>query len=282
MGYVSGGYFVSDWALVVIILAALALIASVVGAFHGTESRWSTTALGLFAAYTAWTFASLLYSPNRGYAWLGAEQTLLYLLAFGIAVALIAVGISRRWVLAASVLRPAVVATLTLSALVGGLDRYFENDRLIGTVGYYTGEAAFLLVFLSRILLGCDLPCRFLEHEFYLRGLILARASPCVEFAILTQSRGVLVALGVSFSVFFAPSGQRLRGFLALLPVSADVLVAFPDLNGIYLAFSNEGDSATALDRVIPVVWLTSGAASLYDAPLIDLHNKCQTRHWRC
>jgi hypothetical protein len=65
-GYVNGGYFVGEWAPVALILAALALLASVAGAFHGTESRWSAAVLGLFAAYTAWTFASLLWSPNRG------------------------------------------------------------------------------------------------------------------------------------------------------------------------------------------------------------------------
>ncbi len=66
MGYVNGGYFVSEWAPFAPILAALALLTSLAGAFHGEESRWSAAALGLFTAYTAWTFASLLWSPNRG------------------------------------------------------------------------------------------------------------------------------------------------------------------------------------------------------------------------
>src|SRR5215210_437863 len=64
MGYVNGGYFVSEWTLVALILSVLALVASVAGALRGTKSWLSTVALGLFAAYTAWTFASLLWSPN--------------------------------------------------------------------------------------------------------------------------------------------------------------------------------------------------------------------------
>ena len=60
MGYANGGYLVSQWALVAIVLAVLALIISIAGAFRGTGSRWSTVAVGLFAAYTVWTFASLL------------------------------------------------------------------------------------------------------------------------------------------------------------------------------------------------------------------------------
>src|SRR3712207_2544351 len=72
MGYANGGYLLSQWALVAIFLAMLALIISVVGAFRGTGSRWSTVAVGLFVAYTVWTFASLLWAPNQGDAWIGA------------------------------------------------------------------------------------------------------------------------------------------------------------------------------------------------------------------
>jgi len=67
--------------------------------------------LGLFAAYTAWTFASLLWSPNhRGDAWVGAGLTVIYLLAFWLAVSFVSLGASRRWVLAASAIGPAIVA----------------------------------------------------------------------------------------------------------------------------------------------------------------------------
>ena len=101
MGAVNGGYYVGEWGLVVLILATLALFASIAGMFHYTTSRWSMLALGLFGAYTAWTFASLLWSPNQGDAWLGAGQTLLYLLAFWLATGSISLGASRRSVLAA-------------------------------------------------------------------------------------------------------------------------------------------------------------------------------------
>src|SRR5215207_7483323 len=114
MSYASGGTYVSGWAPAAFYLAALALIISIDGAFRGMKSRWSIAALVLFAAYTAWTFASLLWSPNRGDAWLGAGQTLLYLLAFWVALMLVASGASRRWLLAASAIGPAIAAALTL------------------------------------------------------------------------------------------------------------------------------------------------------------------------
>src|SRR5215210_7228422 len=89
MGAAKGGYDVKEWALVTLLLAALGLIASLSGAFRGTGSRQSTAALILFGAYAAWTFVTLLWSPNQGESWLGAGQTLLYLFVFWVTLGLI-------------------------------------------------------------------------------------------------------------------------------------------------------------------------------------------------
>ena len=111
------GYFARDWGPTAFVLAALFLIASATGWLRGGCSRWSALAIALFASYAGWTFASLLWSSNLGDAWRGAGQTLLYLLAFWVAVGLIASGASRRWVLLATVLGPAAVAPFTLVEL---------------------------------------------------------------------------------------------------------------------------------------------------------------------
>src|SRR5215204_460563 len=141
MGNINGGYFVSEWGLVALGLAALALTISTTGEFRGMESWRSIAALGLFATYAAWTFASLLWSPNQGDAWLGAGQTLLYVLTFWVALTLVASGASRRWVLAASAIGPAIVAAFTLLVLVPRFEILFSYDeatltyeRLMGTV----------------------------------------------------------------------------------------------------------------------------------------------------
>ena len=182
MGDANGGYFVRDWATIALLLAALLLVGSLAGLFRGLGSRQSITALGLFAGYAAWTSVSLLWSPNLGDAWFGAAQTLLYLLAFVASMAILTSGASRRWVLVASVLGPAVEAALTLWALDPGLPTMFKYSRLIGTVGYYNGEAAFLLVpfWVAIYLAGsrCVNPI--------VRSLVLAGATLCVEVAVLT------------------------------------------------------------------------------------------------
>lgn len=261
MGNSYGGYFVGDWAPPTFILSALALLVSVVGFSGSARLRWSTLALGLFIAYAAWTFASLLWSPNVGDAWLGGGQTLLYLLAFWVTVALVALGASRRWVLAASALGPAVIAAFTLLALGSQLEDLLENDRLVGTIGYHNGEAAFLLVPLwVAVYLGGSR-----RVSPILRGAVLAGVVLSVDLAVLTQSRGAMVATIVSLPVFFILSGQRLRSLLALAPIAAGLYIAFPDLNGIYLASSGgEAPIEGLLSLVLPTVWLTAALAGLY------------------
>ncbi len=260
MGGANGGYFLSEWAPVAILLAALILVGSLTGALSGANSRMSNAAVCLFAGYTGWTFASMLWSANRGDAWVGAGQSTLYLLAFGAAVALVASGAYRRWALVASVLGPAGMAAYTLSNLVAGSDTLFIRDRLVGTVGYHSGEAAFLLVpfWVAVYLAGSR------QTPPILRGLVLAGATLCIEMAIFTQSRGALAAMAVSLPIFFAFSGQRLRGALALAPVVVALIVTFADINAVYLAFKNETDPAAMLDKVIPAIWVTVAASGLY------------------
>src|SRR5918999_1052058 len=94
-----GGYFVGDWTPAAFVVAALLLVISALGWLRGMQYWWSMLAIALFAAYMVWTSLSLSWSPNQGDAWLGAGQTLLYLLVFWITVSLIASGALRRWIL---------------------------------------------------------------------------------------------------------------------------------------------------------------------------------------
>src|SRR5215218_8163002 len=118
MGAAYGGYFTRQWAPATLVLAALALIASLTGVLRGARSQWGNLALGLFATYTVWTFASLLWSPNQGDAWVGAGQTFLYLLMFWLTVGLVSLGAPRHWALAASVGGPTIITIITVVKLI--------------------------------------------------------------------------------------------------------------------------------------------------------------------
>jgi len=260
MGNANGGYFIGDRAPVAFVLAVLTLIAAVTGVLGQARSRWSVAATGLLTGYTAWTFASLLWSLNRGDAWFGATTTLFYLLAFWVALAFVTLGASRYWALAASSIGPALVAVFTLTNLAPDIENLFLNDRLVGSVGYYNGEAAFLLVpfWVSVYLAGSR------RVNPLVRGVVLAGAVLGAEVAVLTQSRGAMVAMAASLPVFFLLSGKRLRGLLALVPIATALFVAFPGLNQVYLEFLNEGSPAAAVREVVPTIWLTAIGAGVY------------------
>src|SRR5215217_4934207 len=75
-----------------------------------------------------------------------------------------------------------------------------------------------------------------------------------------------MVAMIVSLPVFFVLSGQRLRGLFALVPVAGALWVTLPGLHEVYLAFVSEESAVTALEEVLPTVWLTAAGAGLYAA----------------
>lgn len=256
----NGGYFTTAWAPVALILGVLFFAASFFGLLGGARSRWSTAAIALFAAYVVWTLLSLLWSPNKGAAWEGAGLAILYLLVFWVTVIFVGLGASRRWIFAASVIGPAVVAALTLAKLVPHLGKLFEKGRLMGTVGYYNGEAAFLLIpFWAAIYLAGSRSVNPI-----LRGAALAGSVLCLSVAVLSQSRGAMIAMAISIPVFFIFSGQRLRGFIALIPVVAAMFITFPELNAVYVAFLKDGNPASTLGGIIPAVWLSAAGAGLY------------------
>ncbi len=262
MGYAYGGYFTTEWAPAALLLTLLIFVLALAGVMRGVGRGPSFLALGLFVGYAAWTFASLLWSPNKGDAWVGAGQTLLYVLVFGVTVAFLTLGASRRWVLAASALGPAAIAALTTRRLSQGPKSFLQDGRLDGTVGYYNGEAAFLLVpFWIAIYLGGSRKVNPL-----LRGLVLAGASLSLEVSVLAQSRGALVAMALSLPVFFLFSGQRVRGVIALAPVALALVLSFPHLNEVYLASINGGDLPSAAADAASSIWISAASVGIFGA----------------
>jgi hypothetical protein len=102
----------------------------------------------------------------------------------------------------------------------------FDKDRLVGSVSYYNGEAAFLLI---PFRVGIYLAGSCLVNPA-LRGLVLAGVLCSMEVVVLMQSRGAMVATAVSLPVFlvFLSSGQRLRSLLTLAPVVAALFIVSP------------------------------------------------------
>lgn len=223
------GYALTTWApgtLIVIGLLGLALVLVP----DGWRDAPATVrvAVAALAAFTAWSYLSILWAGAAGDAWEGANRTLLYLALFTLSALWrqrsdTAAGLLGLWT--AAVIAVALVTALRIGT---GDDpaALFVDDRLAEPAGYPNAVAAGLLMALwpAVALVGCG------RVHAALRGLLAAGAVLVAGLALLCLSRGSLLAVPLTAVAFFATVPGRVRHLLVVLPVAAAVVVAAPGL----------------------------------------------------
>jgi tetratricopeptide (TPR) repeat protein len=223
------GYPVTHWAPGGLIVLALLCIALAAVRLRVADVPVPVRiALAALAAYTAFSYLSILWAGVPGDAWEGANRTLLYLLVFalfacwrqhGATSALLLVG----WSVAMVVL--AAVTALHLNAAgSAGLQSTLPGGRLEYPSGYPNANAAqWLMAFWPALLLarGERLPA-------LLRGLLAGGAVLLAEVALLSQSRGSLYATPVVLVLMFVLLPDRVRTFALFVPVAAGIGAAAP------------------------------------------------------
>src|SRR3954467_7791534 len=80
----SGGYYASAWYAAALFLLALLAITLIMLGVPRQTPRLVLVALGLFACFTLWAYASILWASQAGGAWDGANRDLLYLIVFAL------------------------------------------------------------------------------------------------------------------------------------------------------------------------------------------------------
>jgi tetratricopeptide (TPR) repeat protein len=223
------GYPLTHWAPgALVVLALLGLTLATVALRVADVPLAVKVALGCFAAYTAFSFLSILWAAVPGDAWEGADRTLLYLLVFalfacwpqhGRSAALLLVG----WTLAIAGL--AVFAALHVDAATGAsLQALLPDGRLVYPAGYANANAAqWLMAFWPALLLA-----RSERLPWGLRGVLAGAAVLLAEVALLSQSRGSLYATPVMLALVFVLLPGRARTFALLAPVAAGIAAAAP------------------------------------------------------
>jgi|HubBroStandDraft_4_1064222.scaffolds.fasta_scaffold07565_3 hypothetical protein len=189
-------------------------------------------ALGCLAAYTALSFASILWASVPGDAWEGANRTLLYLLVFALFAlwpqhGRSAVLLLGAWTLASIGL--AAFVALHVNAAAHSpvrLQALLPGGRLSYPAGYANASAAqWLIAFWPALLLA-----REARLHWSVRGLLAGGAVLLAEVALLSVSRGSLYATPVMLVLVFALLPHRARTFALLVPVAGGIAAAVPSV----------------------------------------------------
>jgi O-antigen ligase len=220
-------------------------------------------AAGLLAAYTAWSFLSILWADAQGEAWDGANRTLLYLIVFCLFALRPQRAETAATVLAAWTLVMAVFGAVVLVRMGDGAGAAkFIGNRLADPAGYPNAAAAafFMPVWPAVVLAGRG------ELAWWLRGALAGAAVLLADLVLLTQSRGAVYALPIVLLLLFVLVPDRARTFLVLLPMAAAVGITAPtllDVNDRLLHHT----ASSAGDAVAPVV-IAAGAVAILVAAL--------------
>jgi O-antigen ligase len=222
-----------------------------------------------FFAFAGWTFLSIFWADARADAWDAANRTLFYAALY----ALVALWPWRpsvgAGVLAGFAVGIALVGAATLSAAVRAdeLDTFFIGGLFAEPAGYHNANAAlFLIAFWPALHFASRL-----ETPVPLRPLLLASACLLLELALLSQSRGSLVAFPVSALVFFAVVSERLRAFVALAPVAAAAFLARDPLLDVFSAVrQGDGEAAVREAAVAVAVSVTAVAVAGLVLAVVD------------
>jgi hypothetical protein len=225
-----GGYPVTHWGPGGLVVLALLAIAVVFASPPAGVPRAVVVAIGALAAYTAFSYLSILWAQVPGEAWEGANRTLLYLLVFALfalwtqsgRTALLLLG---AWVAAMSVLSVFVLLHAD-AASARELQSLFPGGRFDYPSGYPNANAAqWLMAFWPAVLLA-----RTERFPSPLRGALAGGAVLLGATALLSQSRGSLYATPVMIVIVLALLPGRWRTLAILLPVSAGLAAAAPAL----------------------------------------------------
>ncbi len=258
------GYPVTHWGPGGLIMLALLGVAVGIVGFRLSEVALTVrVALAALAAYTALSYASILWASDRGVAWEGANRTLLYLLVFALFSCWRRRGVSGAlllgiWTLGLIGLAVFVAAHLD-AASSAAVARLLPEGRLTYPSGYANANAAeWLMAFWPAFLLA-----RSEQLPWGLRGVFAGGAVLLAEIALLSQSRGSLYATPVMLVLVFAALPGRTRTFALLVPVAGGIAAAAPSVLHVGDDLSNGG--------VVPSTLHTALTASLLAAVVVGL-----------
>jgi hypothetical protein len=258
-----GGQAITRWAPGAIAVIALLAVAAFAlpGAWRERPPAVRAAVLAL-AAFTAWSFLSIAWADDQGAALQGADRTLLYLAVFALFALWPQQPVTAAWVLGLWTFGAGVLALVTLIRVGAVADpaRLFADDRLIDPIGYPNAAAAtWLMPFWPAVALaaGARVP-------WPARGAAAFFAVVLADLALLSQSRGSLLALPACALIFVAIVPGRLRHVAALVPIAGAAALALPAVLDVGDALDGTGGGVgAAADAAVRAVLIAAVAAGV-------------------
>ena len=236
---IDGGYPPTLWNPGGIALVGLfALLLSNAPRLLRTLPRSGLVALGLFGAFTLWSFLSIAWAADEGEAWDAANRTLVYFAVYGVFLVWSWRGRQAAILLGAYSLGVGAIAAATFVRALGAEDpgTFFIGGRYSDPVGYINADCAlFLTAFWPAVFLASRR-----ETPWWLRGLFLATAGFLLQQAVLPQSRGSLFVFPAVVALYVALVPGRTRSVLALAPAIIATYLLRDALLDVYSAARGE------------------------------------------
>jgi O-antigen ligase len=246
-----GGQGVTQWAPgAILLIALLGLAAFALPLSWRAQPTPVRVAVGLLAAFTAWSYLSIAWAQDGGAALEGANRTLLYLVAFALFALWPQRPATAAWVLGLWTFGVGVIALVTLVRVGAAADArtFFDGDRLTRPIGYVNAEAAtWLMPFWAAVALAASA-----RVHFILRGAAAALAVVMLDVALMSQSRGSILALPICAVLFLLVVPGRLRHIAALAPILGAAALALPKV--FHLADALDGSDAAAVQDAASTV----------------------------
>jgi hypothetical protein len=275
-----GGERAATWYPVAILVTLLAIAALVTYGRTLGLPRWGGTAIVLFAAFTAWSYATILWSEVEGDAWDGANRGLLYLAIFSLFVALPLRLEVASWLVGAFsfVVAGLGVVSLWQAAAAPEPSAFFLLGRFAQPMNYQNANCAlFMIAFWPAVFLASRRRAPLIG-----RGLVALAAALLPQLALLSQSRASLIAVPVSFLLYLVLVPGRRRSLLFLLPPAIATAATRGVVLDVFPAFSGGGDTAAAVDaatRAI-IIWSLLAGVTGFTLAWLDQRFEIGSR-WR-
>ena len=248
-----GGFAATSWYPAALFLLALLVVVVVSDRAALAEvARSNVVVFAFIGALAGWSLLSILWAGAKDDAWDGGNRVVMYLIVFALA-GLFPSTPSRSAVILGTF--SLGVTVLTGAAFVfGNPGSTFTNGRLAEPIGYASATAALCLM---AIWPAVSLAIAR-EASFVIRGLMLGAAAALIQFAVLTESRGAVVALPFATLLYIVLVPNRARALLALGLLAIVGYLTWDPLTAVFAGV--RADDSTALSNARGVVVLTFAA----------------------